>query len=391
MIRAASAGVLVVLALTGGAPHAAPPQEPKGGVSFRMTEIQRDWGVVYAVRVADVNGDGRPDVVAINPTQLAWFENPTWQRHVIVDGATPRDNVTVAAADIDGDGRPEIALGAAWNPRNTTSGGTLHLATRSTPDGRAPWKVSSIFEEPTLHRIQWAHVDADQRPELVVTPLHGRGTSPPDWNGPGARIVLLRPPSELAGGPWAPEVVDDTRHILHNFLVTRFGDGGGDDLVTASREGLTLFTRDADGRWGSRLLARSSPGEVALGRVGGTRVFATIEPWHGSSLVTYIEAGSEWKRQVIDDTITGGHAVAWGDFDGDGDGEIVAGWRDKAVALARYEISPTGASVARQIVDNGVAVEDLAVADLNADGRPDIVAGGRSTANIRVYMNETVR
>src|SRR6187402_1276675 len=53
---------------------------------FRVVDIQRDWGVVYAVRVADVNADGRPDIIAINPSQLAWFENPSWQRHVIVDG-----------------------------------------------------------------------------------------------------------------------------------------------------------------------------------------------------------------------------------------------------------------------------------------------------------------
>ncbi len=382
MIRVIAAGMLVTLLI--------PPAGP-ADASFRMTEIQRDWGVVYAVRVADMNGDKRPDVVAINPSQLAWFENPTWQRHVIADGATPRDNVTIAAADIDGDGRPEIAIGAAWNPRNTTSGGTLHLGVRSAPDGRAPWRVSSIFEEPTLHRIQWADVDADRRPELVVTPLHGRGTSPPEWTGPGARIVVLRPPAEPATGKWASEVVDDSRHILHNFLVSRFDGSGGDDLVTASREGLTLFSRDAGGRWTQRLLASSSPGEVALGRVGGRRILATVEPWHGSSVVTYVEDAGAWKRQVIDDSIAGGHAIAWADFDGDGSDELVAGWRDKAVGLARYRVGPSGSSAGKEIVDDGVAVEDLVVADLNADGRPDIVAGGRSTANIRIYLNKAAR
>jgi hypothetical protein len=45
------------------------------GTNFRAQEIQRDFGVVYAVLVADINGDGKPDVVAINPTQVVWFEN----------------------------------------------------------------------------------------------------------------------------------------------------------------------------------------------------------------------------------------------------------------------------------------------------------------------------
>ena len=37
---------------------------------------------------------------------------------------------------------------------------------------------------------------------------------------------------------------------------------------------------------------------------------------------------------------------------------------------------------------HGVAVEDLAAADLNVDGRIDIVAVGRQTHNIRIYWNE---
>ena len=60
---------------------------------FRTQEIQKDFGVVYAVLTADVNKDGKPDIVAINPTQLVWYQNPTWEKHVILDGKTKKDNV----------------------------------------------------------------------------------------------------------------------------------------------------------------------------------------------------------------------------------------------------------------------------------------------------------
>ncbi len=42
----------------------------------------------------------------------------------------------------------------------------------------------------------------------------------------------------------------------------------------------------------------------------------------------------------------------------------------------------------RLILDNGgVAVEDLAAADLDGDGKTDIVAVGRATGNCRIYWN----
>jgi hypothetical protein len=35
-----------------------------------------------------------------------------------------------------------------------------------------------------------------------------------------------------------------------------------------------------------------------------------------------------------------------------------------------------------------MACEDIAVADLDQDGRPDVVAAGRDTHNLKVYWNE---
>ena len=40
--------------------------------------------------------------------------------------------------------------------------------------------------------------------------------------------------------------------------------------------------------------------------------------------------------------------------------------------------------------DGGVAVEDLIVADLDGDKKPDIVAVGRATGNCRIYWNKGV-
>ncbi|HRN56657.1 MAG TPA: VCBS repeat-containing protein [Agriterribacter sp.] len=39
------------------------------------------------------------------------------------------------------------------------------------------------------------------------------------------------------------------------------------------------------------------------------------------------------------------------------------------------------------IDNNGMACEDIQVMDLNGDGKPDIVAAGRASHNLKIYWN----
>jgi hypothetical protein len=378
-------------------------QAPKG-MQFRAEQIASDFGVGYAVTTGDVNGDGRTDVVAINATDLVWFEAPSWQKRVILTGATPRDNVSLALHDIDRDGRLDVALGASWQPTNTSSGGTLHWVKQGAPG--AEWTLHSIAEEPTLHRIRWADVDGDGNRELVVVPLHGRGTKGPDWQGQGARILIFTPPANPSRDPWPVEVADDTLHIVHNFLPVNMDGTKAEEILTASREGVTLLHRatkttiKADSRiktdltvsWVRTLIGEGAPGEIKLGRVAGRRMLATVEPWHGKSVVIYAEQPGVWARTVIESEITGGHALGWADFDGDGSDEVAVGWRDQKPGVAIYTVDREGALKSKVMVDEGgMATEDLVVADLNGDKQPDIIASGRATRNVKIYWNETRR
>ena len=358
-------------------------------MEFRAQEIQREFGIGYAVLTADVNRDGKPDIVAINPTQAVWFENPTWTKHIIMDGATKRDNVSVAAHDIDGDGHVDLAIGADWKPSNTLSGGTLQWIGRGKSDPAGTWSLTPIGEEPTLHRIRWGDIDGDGKRELIVVPLHGRGTKGPTWEGQGARILIYRPSANPARESWQMEVADDSLHIVHNFIVTNYDDDKQEEILTASREGVHVLKRGAGGAWTKTLIADGSPGEIKMGRIGRKRYLATVEPWHANSIVIYEESKGKWPRQVIEDQLTGAHALGWGDFDGDGNDELAVGWRDKKPGVAVYKRGADGKWSKQMVDDGGMATEDLAVADLDADGRPEIVAVGRATGNVKIYWNQS--
>jgi hypothetical protein len=366
-------------------------------LQFRPQEIQADFGVVYAVTTADVNRDGKPDLVAINGTTLAWWENPTWKRHVILEGVTKRDNVAFSPQDIDQDGKLDYALASDWQPTNTRGGGSLQWVKH---DGT----VAPLGGEPTLHRIRWGDVTGDGKEELILVPLHGRGTKAPDWEGDGARIIVMTPPADPVTERWQQELVDDSLHIVHNFIVVE------GEIWVAAKEGVVAFKRYQVGSWSKRHLGEGSPGEIKIGRVNRIRRLATIEPWHGNKVVVYTEPvvpydpqartltrpvpqpGRMWEREVIETELVQGHALGWGDFDGDGSDELAAGWRnngrDKNYGIALYKKTPEG-KWSKRLMDTGVAVEDIAVEDLNGDGRPEIIAGGRATSNIRIYWNES--
>ncbi|MEX2016447.1 MAG: FG-GAP repeat protein, partial [Candidatus Hydrogenedentales bacterium] len=159
---------------------------------FKEHVINAEAGTGLAIDAADIDADGDIDIIGVSADDVAWYENPEWTRHLIAD-TLKGSNVAVAPHDINGDGTPELALGADWQFNNTESGGALYLL-RAGDDIREPWQVITLIEEePTLHRIRWADVEADGKRELVVAPLKGRNSTGPNFQETPVDLFLLRP------------------------------------------------------------------------------------------------------------------------------------------------------------------------------------------------------
>ena len=74
-----------------------------------------------------------------------------------------------------------------------------------------------------------------------------------------------------------------------------------------------------------------------------------------------------------------------------GSDDLAVGWRargERSRGLAVYFVDREGALKAKQMIDTGIDCEDLIVGDFNGDKRPDIVASGRATHNVKIYWNE---
>jgi len=140
--------------------------------------------------------------------------------------------------------------------------------------------------------------------------------------------------------------------------------------------------------------ARRGSSEIAVGRIGldNRRFLATIEPWHGDKVVVYTpgpDPAALWQRTVIDTSFHEGHALICADVDDDGEDEIVAGYRGKGASLYVYDCRDSaGKKWERIALDEGdMAASGLDAADLNGDGRLDVLAVGTATSNIKWYEN----
>jgi len=291
----------------------------------------------------DINGDGYLDYITGGwwGGSLRWRENPgdpqkEWPEHIF---AATSSIETTRAWDVDNDGELEIVPNTPGAPLMV-----YKLLRDAQGRGTSQFAQYTVYSEKQGHGLGCGDIAGNGRADFVMN--HGWLEAPAD---PWRDAWSYHPFGFSLGSASVPILVVDVN-----------GDGLNDLIVGgAHRYGLEWYEQ------------RRAGGETT------------------------------WIRHDIDPDNSQYHDLIWVDLDGDGKPELVTGKRYRAHGdndpgsfdpVGIYYFKWTGETFVKQVIDYGEARLatgcgiTFAVADLNGDGRPDIVAPGKD--GLYIFYNE---
>ncbi|MEZ6072219.1 MAG: FG-GAP-like repeat-containing protein [Pirellulales bacterium] len=305
----------------------------------------------------DVDGDGDLDIVIVKNLRghLLWFENDgtpnddaLWQRHVITTDLPGAYDV--ALADFDGDGDLDVAASSwvlgnqfAWFENGATAA-----------DGQ--WCKHLIeVDVPETRTMRVADFDGDGDADLLGTVRQA------------ATVVWYENRRDGGSVVWQRHVIDDKSiNPAHGNPADMDGDG---DLDVVMALGFYFRPDDDD--------------PAASKRRDDNRVV-----WYEN---TPARGDGTWPRHTIVTRLDDAFEAIAGDLDGDGDIDVAATtWRNPGrVVWLENRGDPRGDWTLHPLKDDWRSANQVLIADLDGDGRLDIIAcAERGSNELRWWRNE---
>jgi hypothetical protein len=220
----------------------APPSKPGDTAWTRHVVSEplapaRSRMMPHGLGFADVDGDGRRDVLSID----AWWGAPArgdsvWQQHLAELGAPAAQ---MYAFDADGDGDRDVVSSSAhdyglWWHEQVAGAAKLVRWNRTTIDDRVS----------VMHALAVADLDADGKTDLVSGKrfLAHNGNDPGEYDP--SVLLWYRAGRAADGRPsWTPHLIDGDAGIGLQIVIRDVTGDGRADIVTSSKKGVFVFER----------------------------------------------------------------------------------------------------------------------------------------------------
>ncbi len=302
-----------------------------------------------SVTAADLNGDGEPDLIVANvdSNTVSVLLNTTAPGATTPSFATQQTFATaglpnsVTAADLNGDGKPDLIVA------NFGSNTVSVLLNTTAPGATTPsFAAQTTFATPSGPRfVTAADLNGDGKPDLIIANRSADTVS-----------VLLNTTVPGATTPsFAAQTAFATGSYPESVTAADLNGDGKPDLIVANGDSNTV----------SVLLNTTAPGATTPSFAAQT-AFAT---------------GSEPRSVTV------------ADLNGDGQPDlIVANKYSNTVSVllnttALAQASPAFAT--NQDFTTGSDPESVTAADLNGDGKPDLIVANYGSNTVSVLLNTT--